>query len=255
MSKHEVIPAGQLVYGGVTIREKGEMLSLTDMWKAAGSPDNREPFNWSRKEGAAFIDAVSVSLNLPDSQVYRATRGKHGGGTLGHWQIAIAYAKYLSHDFHMWCGSVVRAHMEGAPVNPSGLSRDDYAVIGNIVKNCTGVILREQLVSILPALVDAEVKARLAEGTMLLRRGKTAKQIWDAAGLPAGIKGATVWFGNRLAKGGCMLEGRADRGDGAVRLFDPDKGETLLGLGLLHKAKVYASERMGQGRFKLVGGV
>ena len=28
-----------LVYQGVTIRDRGEMLSLTDMWKAAGSPE------------------------------------------------------------------------------------------------------------------------------------------------------------------------------------------------------------------------
>ncbi|MDF3606332.1 hypothetical protein PE067_09390 [Paracoccus sp. DMF-8] len=33
-------PSGKgLVYNGTLIRDKGDMLSLTDMWKAAGSPE------------------------------------------------------------------------------------------------------------------------------------------------------------------------------------------------------------------------
>ncbi len=106
----------QLVYQGHVIRDRGEMISLTDMWKAAGSPSNREPFNWARKEGAAFIEAVAVTHNLPDSQVMAKKQGK-SGGTFGHWQIAIAFAKYLSPEFHMWCNEVVRAHMEGELVD------------------------------------------------------------------------------------------------------------------------------------------
>jgi hypothetical protein len=34
-----VMTAGNaLIYQGVTIRDDGELLSLTDMWRAAGSP-------------------------------------------------------------------------------------------------------------------------------------------------------------------------------------------------------------------------
>ena len=33
-------------------------------------------------------------------------RGK-GGAALAHWQVGMAYAKYLNHDFHMWCNEVV----------------------------------------------------------------------------------------------------------------------------------------------------
>lgn len=84
-----------LVYNGEIINARDEMLSLTDMWRAAGSPVNREPFNWARFEGKAFIEAVALAHNLSDTQVMEVKRGR-GGGTLAHWQIAMAYAKALN---------------------------------------------------------------------------------------------------------------------------------------------------------------
>jgi hypothetical protein len=112
-----------LVFNGQVIHDRNEMLSLTDMWKAAGSPGNREPFNWARKEGAAFVEAVTVSLNLPEGQVLTKRQGRNGG-TWGHWQIALGYAKYLDHGFHMWTNTVVRDRMEQAshPVLPADIS-------------------------------------------------------------------------------------------------------------------------------------
>lgn len=68
-----------LIYSGEVITSKEEMLSLTDMWRAAGSPENQEPFNWERKEGASFIEAVAIAQNLPDSQVIAKKRGRNGG--------------------------------------------------------------------------------------------------------------------------------------------------------------------------------
>lgn len=260
MTTHDMMllqPASKgLVYNGTLIRDKGEMLSLTDMWKAAGEAEGKRPANWARKEGKAFIEAVSLSHNVPVGHIIKAGRGRNGA-TYAHWQIGLAYAKYLSPEFHMWCNEVVRAHMEGGKI--SGIPADtleqierSYGIMRMVVRKVTEI--EHALPGIVAHLVEPLVAARLAESAYLLRSGKTAKQIWDAAGLPPKIKGATCWFGNRLKQGGCLLEGRADRGDSAIRLFDPDKADTLLALGLLHKARVYASERMGQGRFRLVGG-
>lgn len=139
---------------------------------------------------------------------------------------------------------------------PNGLTKYDARIIGNIVKNCTGVVVREELAHVLPALLDSMVSARLAEQNILMRRGKTAKDIWDAHRLPSGLRGSTVWLGNRLKEMGASIEfeGRYDRGNTAVRLFDPDKAELFLKNGLLHKAKVYAAERMGQGSLHLIKG-
>ncbi|MFC7738861.1 hypothetical protein ACFQX4_24380 [Roseomonas sp. GCM10028921] len=35
-----------LSYKGTAIRLRGAMLNLTDMWKAAGRPENRRPTDW-----------------------------------------------------------------------------------------------------------------------------------------------------------------------------------------------------------------
>jgi hypothetical protein len=101
-----------LSFNGSVIRDRNEFLCLTDMWKAAGSPQHKEPYNWARFEGAPFVAFVAETQNLCATQVFETQRGRTGG-TWAHWQVALAYAKHLNHDFHMWCNEVVRAHMEG----------------------------------------------------------------------------------------------------------------------------------------------
>lgn len=108
----ENLPA-RLVYNGEVIRDRGEMVSLTDMWKAAGADDAKRPANWARKEGADFIAHIGLVLNVPEGHIIRGTRGRNGA-TFAHWQIALAYAKYLSPEFHMWCNVVVRERMDGS---------------------------------------------------------------------------------------------------------------------------------------------
>lgn len=108
-----------LAFRGAVIRDRDEHLCLTDMWKAAGGYEVERPAQWARQtEGRVFVEYVAASLNLSVDQVFCAERGR-AGGTWAHWQIALAYAKYLSADFHMWCNEVVRAHMEGRHAEPS----------------------------------------------------------------------------------------------------------------------------------------
>ena len=239
-----------LVYQGSNIRDKGEMLSLTDMWKAAGSDRSRRPVNWlSSAEAKNFIS--SLELMVGNSDLLSKGTGR-GSATYAHWQIGLAYAKYLSPEFHMWCNEVVRDRMEGKAVaTQHNLTNYDISIIGNVVKNCTALVIQQQLETVLPDMVEA----RLSQHNFLLRKGKTAKQIWDSCNLPPKIKNSTTWFGNRLKEMGCSIEneGRADRGNGTVRLFDPDRANMCLKNGLLHKTRVYASERMGQTKLILVG--
>ena len=240
-----------LVYQGVTIRDRGEMLSLTDMWKAAGSPEGKRPNDWAAlPQSQGFMEAVAASSNTGKSGIWISKRGNNGG-TFAHWQIGLAYAKYLAHEFHMWCNEVVRAHMESGAAAPAGrvtdLAADVRAAIGGIVK---GIVHRE-VAELIPALVRAE----LAERNLIVRSGRTAKQIWDAAALPPRLRGSTVWFGNRLAEMSCLAGGglRADRGAGSIRLFDPDKADICLRNGLRERAERYAAERKGQGNlFRIV---
>lgn len=87
-------------YGGVDVLFNERMLvNLTQMWEAAGRPENKDPRQWRRKEGAGFIKDLARTLNVPVGHIITGTRGK-GGASFAHRQIAIAYAKYLSHEFH-----------------------------------------------------------------------------------------------------------------------------------------------------------
>lgn len=79
--------------------DKDGMVNLTDLHRIAGSPANRDPRQWSRKEGADFVSFVRENLNVPEKHIYRGERGR-GGATYAHWQIALAYAKYLSPELH-----------------------------------------------------------------------------------------------------------------------------------------------------------
>lgn len=50
---------------------------------------------------------MSDNLKRDLKHVYEARAGR-GGGTWAHWHIAMAYAKFLSNEFHMWANTVVR---------------------------------------------------------------------------------------------------------------------------------------------------
>lgn len=159
--------------------------------------------------------------------------------------------------FEHFFGTRVVGQAPGTELVLSDKAKNDF---GGIVKRCARVVvreeLREQLEDMLAQVLPALVNAKLADATFRVRRGKTAKEIYDAHGLPPKIRGITVWLGNRLKEMGAAIEddGRFDRGDKAIRLFDPDKAEVFLKNGLLFKAKTYASERMGQRRLNLIGG-
>lgn len=105
-----------LTFNGVTIHDQGEMLSLTDLWRAAGSPDARRPTDWlALGSTIEFRAAVEVTFNAGISGI-ETKRGGTAPGTWGHWQIALAYAKYLDPQFHMQCNAVIRERMQAPRV-------------------------------------------------------------------------------------------------------------------------------------------
>lgn len=100
-------------YNGTPIHQRDEMVSLTDMWRAAGEAESKRPVFWQQTQlGTQFIEFVAANLKTEDREVWQSRRG-NGGGTWAHWQIAMAYAKFLSPEFHMWANTVVRERMEG----------------------------------------------------------------------------------------------------------------------------------------------
>ena len=240
-----------LVFNGAVIRDRNEVLSLTDMWKAGGSDAQQSPSKWRGLPSTkAFVSHVELTIGKSDSDLFVVQNGGKNPGTWAHWQIALAYAKYLSPEFHMWCNTVVRDRMEGrTSVQPFELNADVRSAIGGIVKSVVHKELAEALAMILPQMVTAAIAGQ----THILRQGKTAGQIWRAHDLPK-LKGAAVWFSNRLKLMGCQIEhnGRGELGVVRARLFDPDKVEAWLSNGGIFAVRQYVQERQGQGRLRLV---
>jgi len=115
-----------LIIYGKSIRRDGDMWCLTDLWRAGGSPNEKRPANWLRKEGAVFVEFVRDSVDVPTGHInktsvkrdiVRTERGKsktgESGSTWAHWQIALAYAKALSPAFHAHVNDVYRAFTAG----------------------------------------------------------------------------------------------------------------------------------------------
>lgn len=99
-----------LTVGGKAVRcDDAGLVSLTDLYAAAEAAGlavgKVDPRDWKRRDGAQFIDFIAQNLNVAERHIYKATRGK-GGGTYAHWQIALAYAKYLSPELHMQVNEV-----------------------------------------------------------------------------------------------------------------------------------------------------
>lgn len=249
------------IIAGVEIAtDKFGRFNLNALHKASEEGEHKRPSKWLATEQAkGLISELEAQSPNSGFGVIKAVKGGNAPGTFAAEELAVAYAAWISPPFHLEVNRTFIAFRKGGapkPINLPAEVLDQIERTNGIARMLSRKIteMEKALPLIASEMADRLVTARLAESAMLIRSGKTAKQIWDAAGLPPKIKGATVWFGNRLKEGGCLLEGRADRGSAAIRLFDPDKAETLLRLGLLHKSKVYASERMGQGKFKLIGG-
>lgn len=99
-----------ITLGGQPLKTNADgLVNLTDLFKAAqaaGMADGkRDPRRWKDEAGQEFIAVVAGTLNVPTADIYKATKGK-GGGTFAHWQIALAYAKYLSPELHMQVNQV-----------------------------------------------------------------------------------------------------------------------------------------------------
>ena len=104
---------------------------------------------------------------------------------MAHWQIALAYAKYLSPEFHMWCNTVVRERMEGH--SPTG------SISPNIVEEVArtfGIVrmLAHKVTELERAVVDIHEEhlaaRRLANGAKSVVGWKLALTIAEEHGVP-----------------------------------------------------------------------
>jgi hypothetical protein len=253
-SQRQPMKLPALLYGTDVIHQRSEMLSLTDMWRAARSPEGRRPNDWlALSSTAEFREAVEASFNAGKSGI-ETTRGGKAPGTWAHWQIALAYAKYLSPEFHMWCNTVVRERMEGrhhgVPVEMAETLERMFGICRMLSHKVAG--LERAVPAIATDVLPAMVQAAVSSSAFAIRRGKTAGQIWREHGFPPIRLGG--WFSVRLREMGCEIDGggRGELGLCRARLFDPDRADAWLKNGgrLIVERKI--AERAGQGALRLV---
>lgn len=120
MSAPQILPDSNrrpaLVYAGRSFPikfEDGALVCLTDLWRAAGEPKDKEPAGWWRdKNVQEFAAAVARNLNMPVEHIWQGQRGRYGGA-YSHWQIAANYAKYLSPEFNIAWNNFAAAYIRG----------------------------------------------------------------------------------------------------------------------------------------------
>jgi hypothetical protein len=78
------VPAA-LVYEGEIINARAEMLSLTDMWRAAKSPPTQRPDDWKNDAAnVAFMELVAANPNAVHGGIWKGQRA-----TVARWSSAL----------------------------------------------------------------------------------------------------------------------------------------------------------------------
>lgn len=162
-----------ITLGGHPLKTNPEgLVSLTDLFKAAQAAGQAEgkldPRHWARapkitKSGTSgrtthvagpghdFVQFVAEQLNVGAAHIYRGTRGK-GGGTFAHWQIALAYAKYLSPELHMQVNQVYARFKAGDVTLAAEIAdKAKPADAEWLARRVQGTVARNQLTSTLAA--------------------------------------------------------------------------------------------------------
>jgi len=113
-----------LTIGDQTVRRDGDAWCITDMWRASGAPKDKRPADYGRSaECASFREFLQLSPEVGNSHVWKTRKIQGGGETWAHWQLALAYAKWVDHAFHARVNEVYRAFMAGQLV-----ARDPEAI-------------------------------------------------------------------------------------------------------------------------------
>ena len=98
-----------LLLNNITIDQIDDKFSLTDVWKAAGSPPNKKPYRWLRIESAC--EMVNY-FNMAGESPLKTVKGKYGG-TYGTKPLVYDYAAYLDVEFKLMVYKVFDDYIAG----------------------------------------------------------------------------------------------------------------------------------------------
>ncbi|MGB3533202.1 MAG: KilA-N domain-containing protein [Microcoleaceae cyanobacterium] len=122
MTNKNLVP---LEYQGmlITYDKNTNLISLNQLWKAANSPKGKHPRRWlDLDQSESFLLALEKKLNVNLTDILKTVRGR-GGGTWGHWQVALAYAKYLDPNLHIQVNEWAKRYVEEEIEPDKGVER------------------------------------------------------------------------------------------------------------------------------------
>jgi hypothetical protein len=91
---------------------KTELVSLTNLWRMAGSPENQTPYKWKRTpEAQKLVKQISKEHKGFNHPFIKSKAGK-GGETFAHYKLAIEYAGYVNVEFKSWMLGVIGDFIE-----------------------------------------------------------------------------------------------------------------------------------------------
>lgn len=182
-----------LEYNGVTVTmDQEEFMNLTAMWKAAGSPGTQRPNDWfGHDSGRTFIESVAAKLNTTTGCIWKSKRGKYLGGTWAHWQVGLAYAKYLNPEFHQAVNTAFREWCEERNNPDLKVERaiESYRRKGmtdsQIEVRMSGKLKRNTFTSRLKEYgLAKDAYGMVTNATYVKTLGGTARELREARGLP-----------------------------------------------------------------------
>jgi len=171
--KGEAAPAAErgvqaFEFNGMVVRRDGELMCLTDLWRAAGSPERNRPADWLRFRGRVFVEHAQTVMGHHDLDV---STGR-AGSTWANKHVALAYATDLNPALRLHVQEVFFAYTDGRltadnPETEAVLDATQAAAV-RAAPELMGLIAQ------MPATITAAIVAELTRNGTLKRRDLTA---------------------------------------------------------------------------------
>lgn len=175
---------------GIAIKADTDKVSLTDLWRAAGGVAHQQPAKWLENEGTlAFVNKTAEKTKSPISEVLKKKAGRNGG-TFAHWQIALAYAKWLSPELHLQVNDIYRRFQEADPALAESIIDRTESVkdLKRIEARARNKASNKELNGVIKAHGgEGWIYPRVADLNNVTVTGQTAKDVRDEFGLKKGI--------------------------------------------------------------------
>lgn len=177
-----------IIFNEIEIKwdKDSNLFNLTNMWKASGGHKSQQPFAWLRQdESRKFLKEVDKKFKTASQAVLESRKGRYGG-TYAHWQIALAYAKYLSPEFHMYVNEIFVRYKIADPILAADIAeRAPLADTKWLAARVEGIVARKEWAATLASRGTGKPYHYVHCTNKIYKAllGKTAKQLKEAMGL------------------------------------------------------------------------